>query len=46
MLGLEDRLARALEDVQEARNREMGMMNLFREILGQFVQMERGESSL
>ncbi|ORY35476.1 HSF-type DNA-binding-domain-containing protein [Naematelia encephala] len=41
VINLEDRLAKAMDEVRDARNREMGMMGLFREVLGHLGQIER-----
>lgn len=41
--GLEDRLANALDEVQEARSRETGMMIVMREVIGHLASLEKGE---
>ena len=40
---LEDQLAKALDDVHDARSREAGTMNLIREIIGHMATGEKGE---
>ena len=43
VLGLEDRLANVLEDVQESRSREMGMMKVMREVIAHLATSEKGK---
>jgi osomolarity two-component system response regulator SKN7 len=45
VLGLEDRLAKALDEVREARSREVGMVALFRDVIGHLAAVEKGECS-
>lgn len=42
--ALEDQLAKAVDDVQEARSREMGIANVLRDVIGHMGNIERGES--
>jgi osomolarity two-component system response regulator SKN7 len=44
VMGLEDQLARALDEVREARMREMGLMNVMRDMIGHLGAVEQGES--
>ena len=44
VMGLEDQLARALDEVREARTREMGLMSVMREVIGHLGAVEQGES--
>jgi osomolarity two-component system response regulator SKN7 len=43
MRMLEENLLRAMEEAAEARNREIGMMGVLREVVGQLASNERGE---
>jgi osomolarity two-component system response regulator SKN7 len=43
VLGLEDRLSRALDEVREARTREMNVVSLLRDIIGHLASVEKGE---
>jgi osomolarity two-component system response regulator SKN7 len=43
VLGLEDRLTRALDEVREARTREMNVVSLLRDIIGHLASVENGE---
>lgn len=43
-MGLEDQLARALDEVREARTRENGLMSVMREMIGHLGAVEQGES--
>lgn len=40
---LEDSLARAMEEVADARNREVGLIGVLREVIGHLATNERGE---
>ena len=44
--GLEDRLAKALDEVQEARSRELGVISVMREVVVHLAAVERGESCI
>lgn len=41
--GLEDQLSKALDEVRDVRNREMGMLNLMREMIGHIAKTAKGE---
>ena len=43
VLGLEDRLANALDDIQESRSREVGMMRVIREVIENLATSEKGK---
>lgn len=43
IIGLEERLANALEEVQEARSREMGLLLVMREVIGHLASGENSE---
>jgi len=45
VMGLEDRLANALDEVQEARSREIGLMMVMREVLGHLASVDKGTSA-
>ena len=42
-MGLEDRLANALDEVQDARSREMGLLVVIREVISHLATVEKGE---
>ena len=42
MMGLEEGLAKALDEVREARMREMGLMSVIGEIIGHLEKVEKG----
>lgn len=44
VMGLEERLASALDEVQEARSRAMDLMIMMREVIVHLAAMEKGES--
>jgi osomolarity two-component system response regulator SKN7 len=44
VLGLEDQLMAALNEVREARSREMGLVTVMRDMLGHMAATENGES--
>lgn len=41
--GLEDQLSKALDEVRDVRNREMGILNLMREMIGHIAKTGKGE---
>ena len=43
--GLEDQLAKALDEIHHAKSREAGLMNVVREMIGQLASMEQSRSS-
>ena len=43
--GLEDQLASALEEISNVRSRELGAMNLMREVIAHMATLEKGKSS-
>ena len=40
--GLEDQLAKALDEVRDARSREMGIMNVVRDVITHLASVEKG----
>lgn len=46
IMGLEEQLAMALDELRQARSREMGVLTLAREMIGHMAQVERGEHHL
>ena len=40
--GLEDQLAKAMEEVRDARSREMGIMNVVRDVITHLATVEKG----
>lgn len=43
--SLEDQLSKAVDELQEARSREMGFANLLRDVIGHLSSIERGAFS-
>ena len=43
VMSLEDQLSKALDEVREARSREMGIMNVVRDVIVHLATIEKGE---
>jgi hypothetical protein len=43
--SLEDQLAKAIDEVEGARTREMGIMNVLRDVVGHLGTVEKGRSA-
>lgn len=46
VMTLEDQLSKALDEVRDARSREMGIMNVVRDVIVHLATVEKGESAL
>jgi osomolarity two-component system response regulator SKN7 len=43
VMTLEDQLSKALDEVRDARSREMGIMNVVRDVIVHLATIEKGE---